>query len=180
MEKWRDIPGYAHHYQISDDGVVRLIYTVEDRPKHSPVMRTLRQHVSDFVGRQPTVRLLTKDGKYERVRVIRLMRDIWMNGKIKGYVVSHIDTNAFNNALYNLQYTTRREVAAIGAKYNRKPVVKVDKEGNAVEVYPSIIRAAEAEHICRSAISNMCNHKLKYSIVTGGEFTFVFSDEYYK
>lgn len=174
---WRDIPGYAKHYQISDNGEVRVLYGEGEGRKEPKLLKHTR---NAYTSMAPHVRLLRHDGKYSRVRVVHLMRDVWMEGRQKGRVVSHRDGNSNNNALYNLAYDFQRTVAQKAGMMNRKPVFKVDVFGEVIASYPSIKEAARKEFISRTEIQNICARRRTGSRVVGSEWTFMFAEDYYE
>lgn len=166
---WKDIPGYEGRYQINEDAEIRSL--LHAKPK---LMKTFANHHD---GVSECIQLLKKDGKYKRERVSALMAACFMDGKKKGFVVEHIDGNGLNNALYNLRYTTHSELSGRIGEYNRKPVCKVNRNGEIEKVFKSIRDAARQEFICERTLSRHCNGHVKRKNSLG-EYEYMFHEDY--
>ena len=58
-----------------------------------------------------------------------------------------------------------------------RQVVKVDESGAVLDIYPSLLAAAEANHISSVAVKNHCKGKLKHPFRCTGGYTFHYADE---
>lgn len=58
-----------------------------------------------------------------------------------------------------------------------RQVVKVDESGAVLDIYPSLLTAADANHISSVAVKNHCKGKLKHPFRCTGGYTFHYADE---
>ena len=167
MGDWRDIPGYDGTYQISRMGEVRSWRTRNGKPANEPRIVAQYNHGKSnhlFVKLPPVTGTERRE-----VDVTSLMRDIWMRGAIPGLCVWHKNGNVRDNCLHNLAYITRSELGKkTGAKSTRRPVAKIDKDGNAVEFYPSARKAAQKNFMSYQAVMDRCNRKIKKEFALDG------------
>lgn len=107
-EVWKDIAGYEGLYQVSNRGRVRSLARVVPHstggkltvsPKILiPKDRNGYDHVS-----------LWKNNKEYRVKVHRLVAQVFIPNPENKPEVNHIDANPKNNVVENLEWVTRRE-----------------------------------------------------------------------
>lgn len=84
------------------------------------------------------MKLTDADGKGTDAKVLSLMVDTWMGGKRPGLVPYHKNGDLKDNWVGNIGFASRKELGRkTGASAGRKPVVKVDPEGEIVAVYSS-------------------------------------------
>ncbi len=89
MEKWKEIQGYDHLYQISDMGRVRN--------KRGKIIGHIGHDGYSHV-------MLRKGGKYKNIRTHRLVWEYFGGGMPYGdLVIDHINNNKSDNRLINLQ-----------------------------------------------------------------------------
>lgn len=146
MESWRPIKGFEGVYDVSDYGNVRRI--LKDG-KTRPVKIIFRE-----TGGKYSARVWLYNG--ENVRNVMIARLVWENfvGQIpKGMVVTHRNGLRMDNDLRNLELVTLSDhFKRFAGKYSRKPVIKLDRSGNVIKVYPSCTAAAKAEGYSRQNI----------------------------
>lgn len=97
-EGWADIPGYEGFYQASRRGMVRAI-------AHRRMLGRASAGTTTRLGYM--VVGLTKDGKRTRQYVHCLIALTFLGPKPDGMEVNHKDGVKVNNAIENLEYTTR-------------------------------------------------------------------------
>lgn len=177
-ESWRPIPGYRDRYEVSTLGAVRswngesgfhekgALTPRAEKPKLlNPVFRR-RRRIWELV-----VTLSGGDtGVPRKVRVKDLVRDVWMEGPKKGYVVSHRNGDQKDCSLHNLYYTTQTEVNRKRSCAHRKPVVARDvATGKVLEIYPSIDIAGKKNFVGRAGMGKRIYRK---TVVDGVIFEF--------
>lgn len=145
-EKWRKIPGFDGSYEISTEGRVRSWMPIGTIQAKKP--RVLRPSASHRAG-SLTVGL-GKRGARKKVTVRSLMRDVWMRGKLDGYVVHHKDGDWKNVRLSNLEYAKKSKVTK-QSHGGRRPVKRIS-EGRDIVYYSSIKQAAEQNHLTLSGL----------------------------
>lgn len=145
-ETWKDIPGFSN-YQASNEGRIR----------NKKTKKILLLHKVDNC----LAAKVKEDGnKCELYMVARLVWRAFKGEIPKGKLVSHISVDNTDNNINNLKLTNQAEMNK--KAYNRKPVAKIDKEGNITE-YRSINEAAEENYIIPSAITKALTGKTKTS-----------------
>lgn len=86
-----------------------------------------------------------------------------------GCVPYHINGCQEDNYVNNIGYITRRELGKrTGAKSRRKPVAKIGKDGEVVEVYPSARAAARENFMSYQTVTDRCNGKRKSAFAPDG------------
>ena len=142
------IEGYKFPYRIGENGVVESCRT----GRWVPLAVTVGGH------RSARVRLWGLDGKRKFVSVAKLMADAFMGGVPEGYGVFHKNRAKLDNELENLEL---RPLKSCGGVTSNKPVLKIDRRGNVVEIYRSAKEAAKKNHMCFSAMYDRCQGKIK-------------------
>lgn len=148
---WKAIEGYYYPYRINEDGVVQSC--------GSGTWRTIKPYMTQ--RRVYSVQLKCADGKYRCVALTRLMADAFMGGYHDGFSVVHKDRCATNPALSNLQFIKRGTEAQWRYYIKRKPVVKLDRNGEVVAFYRSAGEAAKANYISENSVRQRCLNNIK-------------------
>lgn len=150
-EVWRDIPGEETkltRYQVSSEGRVRSVNKASGQT-HIKVPYTT--HASQCV------RLSTRSSH----TVMRLVATAFYGEIPAGIKCEHINGDYTDNRLSNIRLVkTVRGIIEAGRK-KRKPVVKLDADGNVVDIYRTITEAARANYYSISMISIACHKKRK-------------------
>ena len=159
---WRKIPGYGGAYEISRDGEVRTWrwrgrqFSKTPRPLTAYMRKQGREGRARFVG------LTDENGKKRDVKVLSLMVEVWLGGHRPGMVPYHKNGDLADHCLHNISFATKKDLGKMtGAKAKRKPVAKIDRQGEIVEVYPSARTAAKANHMSYQTVLDRCNGKVK-------------------
>lgn len=154
-EKWVDIDGCRHHYQISNLGRIRRLHYLspsEDKNGYSHICLS---------------------GKYHYIH--RLVATYFLNKKNPKDEVNHIDGNPRNNVVTNLEWCSHRE--NIQHSYNclgrqhvglkgfdsvcSKPVGQFDLDDNLIKVWGSLMEIERETGINHGNISLACSGKRK-------------------
>ena len=167
-DTWRAIEGYRWPYRINEDGVVQKFYrnkwvTMMPRfkPKYGRVLVTMQ----------------TPDGKALDVPVVWLMADAFLGGRRPGHCITYRDGLRTNPSRWNLIFVTRAELLKRCGGIRRKAVLKIDRDGEVVEIYRSATEAAKANFMSRSAICLKCEGKVKDPRRTDG-YDYKYEDGY--
>ena len=109
-EIWKDIDGYEGIYQVSNMGQVRSCDRyVSIRNNHKRLIKgiLLRQRKNARHGYCDVK--LCLNSIYHTVMVHKLVANAFLNCCDKSLEINHIDGNKQNNAVYNLEFVTRKE-----------------------------------------------------------------------
>lgn len=119
-EIWRDVVGYEGEYFISNKGRVQSLKSGK------------RKTLKTFTDDKGYMRInLMKKGKLKQVGVHRLVAESFISAIPENLVVNHIDGNATNNSVENLEIVTQQE-NVIHSHYVLgnaiEPVLMLDKD----------------------------------------------------
>lgn len=165
MSDWRQIPGYGGAYEISIMGEVRTYRYRGPRLLETP--RMMQQYVRKPRGKarrsgRRYVKLTADNGKAKEVAVLKIMVEVWCNGGPPGKVPYHKNGDLADHCLHNIGFATRKDLGKMtGAKSKRKPVAKIDQQGEIVEVYPSARAAARANNMSYQTVIDRCHGRVK-------------------
>lgn len=141
------IEGLKFPYRIGENGVVESCRN----GRWVPVAAHAQGHRSAVVRLQGMEKRVT-------IPVTRLMANAFMGGVPKGYGVFHKNRAKLDNELENLEL---RPLKSCGGVTSNKPVLKIDRKGNIVEIYRSAKEAAKKNHMSASAMYERCEGKIK-------------------
>lgn len=158
---WKDIKGYEGKYQVSYKGEVRRIYKSGKTRKLTPYIKQNSREIL-FIG-------LTKDGIKKEFPVHTLVAKAFLGEPKENEVIYHKNGLIRDNWASNLEYIDRKKLGKMtGAKSRRKPVVKIDSNGEMVDFYPSARQAAKENHMSYQTIIDRCNRKIKSPFAPDG------------
>lgn len=164
MGEWRKIPGFTG-YEISRMGEIRSFRgrekgAIKDEPTMISPFRKRTKNGAQRGGR--IVHMVADDGKKKLVSVISVMVMAWMNGGEPGKIPYHKNGDLTDDCLHNIAVATKKEVGKkTGGKGNRKPVQKIDRNGEVVEFYRSAREAGKKNYISETAILERCRGKVR-------------------
>lgn len=162
VETWTDIPGYGGKYQIDKEANVRRIYA-------SGRTRAMYPYHRPMSGSQRLVVKLTKNGKSKEEVLMRLVALTFLGPSPKGCVPYHKNGCQSDNYLNNIAYISKRELGRLtGASSRRRPVAKLDADGEIIEVYPSAREAARRNYMSYQTVIDRCNGKTKGRLAPDG------------
>ncbi len=160
-DEWFPVPGYGGWYEANAEGDIRSWKTSRNKKRETPLI--LKPCRRGGMAHCPSVVLRNENGKRENVYVHKIIASVFLGETPEGMIIGHRDNCQTNNNIYNLFFTTRKEVGKrTGGKFNRRPVLKVDKNGNIIDSYPSVKEAAEKNFIDVRQIYKHCGKQLKY------------------
>lgn len=162
VEVWKDIPGYDGRYQADKEGNIRRVFP-------SGKTRMMSQYHKRMTGSQRLVVKLTKDGKSKEETVLNVIARTFLGPIPEGYVPYHKNGCQTENHLNNIAYITRRELGKrTGSASGRRSVVKIDPNGEIVDVYSSAREAARQNYLSRQAVTDRCNGIRKSAFAPDG------------
>lgn len=154
-EIWKHVPGYKD-YQVSNLGNVRSFKL----GKNGAILKPRK--VSE---RKPYcfLNLLNDNGKYQLVRVHRLVATAFVPKSEGMNIVNHLDANKLNNRADNLEWTNQsgnvnhayKNGLIKNPSRKSKKVMKI-KDEKTLETYPSIAEASRKNKINVSSITRAC------------------------
>lgn len=161
-EKWVDINGYEGKYQVSNLGNIRSLDR-KDRfgrfIKGIPISQLAQKSGYMFVK-------LRSNGVQKTFRVHRLVAEAFCSNENNLPEVNHKDEDKQNNRADNLEWCTRSYNNSYGsgldkrkAKYSYR--CAQIKEGEVVEVFPSMIEASRRTGIPFSSIQRCISGRQK-------------------
>lgn len=159
------IEGYKHPYRISDMGEVQSFYNGK--------WRTMKPQLGG--RRRACVELMREDNTRSNVPIVRLMANAFVGGQRDGYCIIHKDGDRLNNALWNLRFEPRKKACALSKGSRNRPVIKIDRDGNEVAIYPSAREAAKANFMSHSSVSARCRGEMKNPFQRG-DWDFIYED----
>lgn len=177
-EEWRDLPGYNGFYQVSDWGRIRTF-----RDKHHKGGRleapTLIKPTTD---RNSTHIVIKWEGKQRTLTVWKAVALAFLGDIPEGWIAYHKDGNRENNALTNIGICPRSEHSKVRmrgnvAGWNRRPVLKIDRNLEIVEVYTSASAAARANGYRPYAMWRFCSLEIGFSVFAPDDFLYTFDDD---
>lgn len=159
---WVEIKGYAYRYRINEDGEVQRYWegTNEWRTK---IPYKAGGHYRS--GRRLMVKLTVTPGEYAEVPVVDLMADAFMGGREAhpNQIIGHKNGYGADCSLYNLVWMTRKQAGKQYGGAGRKPVMKIDKNGEVVKIYTSMSECARKEFMHRCTVYKMIKNKVPAS-----------------
>lgn len=160
---WVEIIGYKYRYQINDDGNIQ---------KQLPSGEWIALKPS-LNGGRAVVYLARKDGSREKKAVVNLMADAFMGGRNLGTWIVHKNGDRLDNNLQNLEVISAKEG---GKRYagnsKRKPVVKIDRQGEPIEFYKSATEAAKKNFVSKNFVVYRCLRKVQDEYYSLDGYTF--------
>lgn len=159
-EQWKSIEGYSR-YEVSNLGRVRSLDF-----NHTKKTKILKPELlnSGYLA----VALWDDTKKVKLLTIHRLVAKAFILNLNNYRCVNHIDENKTNNNasnlewctdVYNHNYGTKRRRLSIALTDNPhiiKAVHQIDKQGNIIKEYSSIVRASKATGINKANISKVC------------------------
>ena len=157
QEIWKPVVGWEGIYEVSNLGKVRNMYGV--------ILIGWKTKDYHYIS-------LSKNGKNKKYRVHRLVAQAFIPNPKNLPVVNHIDENKLNNCVDNLEWCTQEENVCkyFGTKpkikkpkikdyHIAKPILQLDKNGNFIKKWKSMMEIERNLNIKSGNISLCCNGK---------------------
>ena len=168
MTEWRIIPDTGGKYQANAQGEVRRIY----ESGHTRLVKPYFKRNHPRQNRIPFVGFYANGRHYERPlhRVIALT---FLGKTPDGMVSYHKNGVLTDNRAENIGFVSRSELGRMTGRMSggRKAVVKVDRNGKEIEIYPSAKDAAKRNYMSYHAMLNRLGGKVKEPF-RWGDFNF--------
>ena len=162
IETWRDIPGYMGKYQVDQEGNVRRVFPSGKTRKMTPYYKKVSS------GKKLIVKL-TINGNSKEETLLSIMAKTFLGKCPDGYVPYHKNGCKNDNYINNIAYISKKKLGKlVGAKAKRKPVAKIDNNGEIVDVYSSARQAARENYMSYQTVIDRCNGKCKSAFAPDG------------
>ena len=170
IETWKDIPEYSGKYQADREGNVRRLYS-------SGKSKLMTAYPKKSTRNKRLVIKLTMDGKSKEVTLLEIMARTFLGPSPKGYVPYHKNGIQSDNYINNIAYISRKDLGKItGKNSRRKPVAKINKNGEIIEFYSSAREAARKNYMSYQTVIDRCNGKCKSAFAPDG-YAYAWEDE---
>ena len=178
---WRYVKGYEDRYEVSSTGIVRsLNVEVKCRGNGTRVIKgkTLPARANN---RGYLTVNLCRDSVMRTKLVHRLVAEAFIDNKLNKPQVNHIDNDAMNNAVSNLEWVTDDEnkmhssIRCGGTQRPKKPVEAVCVKTGVKQLFDGLRAAERALGLEHKSALNVINGKRKshrgyiISYVEGGD-----------
>ena len=157
---WKDIPGYDGKYQASVNGEVRRVYKSGKIRFMTPYKKSSAK--AKKILKDRLFVKLTKDGISKEVPVLKVMVSTFWGIAPPGKVPYHKNLLVTDNFIGNIGFIDMVALGKMtGALSRRKPVVKINRQGDEVEFYTSAREAARQNHMSYQTVLDRCNKLVK-------------------
>lgn len=162
IETWTNIPGYDGKYQADREGNVRRVYK-------SGKTRLMTPYHKKMSGSQRLVIKMTKGGKPKEEILLQIIARTFLGNPPKGCVPYHRNGCQSDNYINNIAYISKRELGNMTGKRSRSmAVVKIDSNGEVIDVYASAREAGRKNYMSYQTIIDRCNSKCKSAFAPDG------------
>lgn len=169
IEQWKDIPlPTKYRYQASTIGRISHLYPSGERVVLSECyIKTLSGYATGLV---------MADGHCQKFQTISLIAKTWLGVRDSSWQAIHKNGIRSDHRVANIQYIKRGEIGTIANRKKRKAVLKINSDGEAIEVYASARECAEKNHFCYASIKRRCHGDFKTVLASDG-FAYCYEDD---
>lgn len=171
-EEWLQIPGFDGFYEANIDGKVRS-WKKPGGTGFADVPRLLKPKM---FGNGRKYFTLSKSGKKTvAITPARVMAITFLGGVPDGMVAYYKNGDQNDTRLYNIGVINAGEFSKkyTGGKFNRRPVLKVGKDGEVLDAYKSVKEAAERCYMSKKNVTRHLKKRIKNPF-TYQDWTFVY------
>lgn len=162
VELWKDVPGFNGKYQLNTEGKFRRIYKNSPPRLIKPVHKKLHR-------REVIVIRMNLNGKRYDKGLLGTMAKTFLGECPEGFVPYHVNGCKEENHINNIAYISKEELGKkTGAASRRKPVVKINSDGDFVEFYTSARECGRKNYMSYQTIIDRCNGKCKSAFAPDG------------
>lgn len=176
-EIWRPIKGYEGLYEVSNYGKVKSLINFEHKNRHR-TEKILKPHYNNGYL---SVALYDFEGNKKLYLIHRLVAETFIPNYENKTTVNHKDENKSNNYVGNLEWATMLEQNLYGTRIDRarqklyKKVIQLDKNGNKIKLWDSILEAETKLNISKGKITCCCQKQ--YGRKTAGGYVWRYVNE---
>ncbi|MDC7288503.1 hypothetical protein NXH76_11875 [Blautia schinkii] len=168
FQEWKTVPGFGGVYQASFFGQVRRVYKNGKVHILTPYEKTGERHGS---------RKLFVKMKSREVNLAQIIALTFIGKRPPDRVVYHKNGDFRDNMVNNLAYMEKRDVGRItGARSGKRAVVKIDSNGEIIDVYYSAREAGRRNNMSYQTVLDRCNGKVKKSIPAPDGYEYAWED----
>lgn len=157
---WKPINRYPG-YEVSYDGEIRKVCG-------DGTYKIMKPYIQND-GRKTLFVRLTREGKRDICSVHSIVAEEFLGDKTKDEVIYHKNGLIQDNSVPNLGYITRSKLGKMtGPTGKRKAVVKINKNGEIVDVYSSAREAGRRNFMSYQTVIDRCDRKVKSPFAPDG------------
>lgn len=149
-EIWKPIEGYEGLYEVSNLGRIK---SLSGKHRREMILK-LRDNGYGYL----TIGL-SKNNKNKRFKVHRIVAKTFLINNNNYEQVNHMDGDKHNNNVNNLEWCDRSYNMKHAYRNNllkTRKVIQLDKNGNRLKVWDSIVEASKSTRTYRSNIAKCC------------------------
>lgn len=183
IEIWRDIKGFENLYQISNYGRVKSLPKIHNCYGYKTYL-TKEKILRGYPNSKGYLRVFLKKDKKEYKHFIhRLVAENFLENPDLKKEVNHIDHNILNNNINNLEWVShqenmewawkcgrlnhilevpkeiKRNTIKIAVEKKKRKVCMLDKKGNIIKIYNSMIDACKENGLDSGGLTRCCQGK---------------------
>lgn len=149
---WKALTGFRYPYRISEDAELERQWPDGGWRRLNPYFS-----VGSDGSRGLYVNMAVFPSGHKRMAITRLMALAgWIPPKKPGQIYWHKNRCAQDCSARNLELISASEKGKRQNGPGRRAVVKIDRDGNELEVYRSVTEAAKANHVDRGVVTARC------------------------
>lgn len=150
---WKDVPGYAGFYEVSNHGIIRSLNRTID-------VLSIKKTLKGIILKQRKDRngylivTLSKEGVEKTYACHRLCASAFLNNEFNKRCINHINGIKTDNRIENLEFATHGENNLHAIKHGLKPYKKLVNVCSGA-AYDSMSEAAKANDISYSKLKRI-------------------------
>lgn len=155
---WKDIEGFNGKYQVSYSGQIRRVCKDGKTRLLKPYKKSEGSRARKISRDRLYIKLTDDTGKRHEFLVHQIVAKHFLGKPKPGQVPYHKNGLVADNWASNLAYIDRRTLGKMtGASSRRKPVIKINRDGEIVDCYSSAREAAKNNYMSYQTVMDKCN-----------------------